>query len=151
MPKSKVLFLLADGARARFVERSPDTGHFVTVQEIDSRDKLRTLRKEARASQPSWTTQQGLPGGDALNQQDYFRVAKEAFAVEIAEKAAAMLEKRAYQGVFLAAPARLIGILRRGLAGKANITGEINRDLTKAPDSELGRWLPTPGIAAPAS
>jgi protein required for attachment to host cells len=151
MPKTKVLFLLADGARARFVERSPETGHFVTVQEIDSRDKLRTLRKEARASQPTWTTQQGLPGGDAVNPQDYFRSAKEAFAAEVAEMAAAMIQKRAYQGVFLAAPARLIGVLRRGLAGKANITGEINRDLTKAPDADLGKWLSVMPMAAPAS
>jgi protein required for attachment to host cells len=147
MPKPKVLFLLADGARARFVERSAETGHFVTVQEIDSRDKLRTLRKEVRASPPAWTTQQGLPGGDAIDTQDYFRAAKEAFATEVAERAATLVSKRAYQGVFLAAPARLIGVLRRGLAGKANITGEINRDLTKAPDAELGKWLPLTPMA----
>ena len=98
-----------------------------------------------------WTTQQGLPGGDSINQQDYFRAAKEAFAADVAEKAAVMVQKRAYQGVFLAAPARLIGVLRHVLAGKATITGEINRDLTKAPDAELGKWLPATPMAAPAS
>lgn len=142
MPKPKVLFLLADGARARFVERSPETGHFVTVQEIDTRHRLQGLRAELRASPPARTLEQGHPGGHALNQQDFLRSAKEAFVAEVAEKAASLMQKRDYQAVFLAAPARLIAVLRRGLAGKATITGEINRDLTKAPDAELGKWLP---------
>jgi protein required for attachment to host cells len=151
MPRPKVLFLLADGARARFVERSPETGYFVTVQEIDGRQSLQALRSELRASQPARTMDQNLPGGHAMSQQDFLRSAKEAFAAEVAERAAALVRKRAYQGVFLAAPDRLVGVLRRGLAGKAHITGEINRDLTKAPDAELGRWLPLGATATPAS
>ncbi len=151
MPRPKVLFLLADGARARFVERSPETGYFVTVQEIDSRQALRTLRKELRATRPTWTTQQGLPGGDAINPHDYFRSAKEAFVAEVAEKAAAMVKKQAYEGVFVAAPARLIAVLRKGLSGRATITGELTRDLTKAPDADLSKWLPPRPMSAAAS
>lgn len=148
MPTPKVLFLLADGARARFVERSPETGYFVTVQEIDSRHRLRELRNELRASPPARTLEQGYPGRHSLAQQDFFRTAKEAFATEVAEKAASMVQKRQYQGVFLAAPARLIGALRKGLAGRATITGELNRDLTKAPDAELPKWLPVRPMTA---
>ena len=142
MPTPRMLFVLADGARARFVERASQTGHFVTVQEIDSRHKLRALRSELRASQPARTMDQNQPGGHAMNQQDFLRQAKEDFVAEVADEAALMLDKRAYEGVFLAAPARLIAVLRRGLADKAAITGELNRDLTKAPDAELARWLP---------
>lgn len=142
MPKPKVLFLLADGARARFVERSAETGDFVTIQEIDSRERLRALRRELRARPPARTLEQHAPGG-SLNQRDQVRSAKEGFATDVAAKAAALLDKRAYQGVFLAAPDRLVGVLRRGLAGHAHVTGAITRDLTKAPDAELGRWLPT--------
>jgi protein required for attachment to host cells len=148
MPTPKVLFVLADGARARFVERSPETGHFVTVQELDSRHRLQSLRSELRASQPARTMEQHYPGGHAVNQQDFLRTAKEAFVAEVADRAAAMLEKRSYQGVFVAAPARLIATLREGLAGRAAITGELNRDLTKAPDSELDRWLPARPMSA---
>jgi protein required for attachment to host cells len=140
MPKPKVLFLLADGARARFVERAPENGRFVTVQEIDRREDLRTLRNELRASPPS--VEQGAAGSHSVEEQDFFRPAKEAFAAEIAEMAAVMVKKRAYEGVFLAAPARLMATLRRGLAGKTTITGEILRDLTQAPDIELSKWLP---------
>src|SRR5438067_1195518 len=120
MPKPKILFVLADGARARFVERAADPGRFVTVQEMDERHKLQTLRSELRASP---ATEPSLPGGHALSQQDVLRSAKEAFAAEVAHKATALVAKRAYTGVFLAAPARLVGILRHGLAGKATIIG----------------------------
>ena len=147
MPRPRVLFVLADGARARFVERSPETGYFVTLQEIDSRQRLQTLRQELRASPPARTLEPGS-SGHALGDQDFFRAAKEAFAAEVAERAAALVAKRSYQGVFLAAPGRLIGVLRRGLAGRAAIMGELNRDLTKAPDAELAKWLQTPSMAA---
>jgi hypothetical protein len=50
--------------------------------------------------------------------------------------------------VFVAAPARLIAVLRKGLAGKARIAGELNRDLTQAPDAELEKWLPARPMAA---
>src|SRR5262249_3208643 len=99
MPRSKVLFLLADGARARFVERSPETGYFVTVQEMDGRHSLQTLRNELRASQSARTMDQNLSGGHAVGQEDFLRTAKEAFATEVAERAAALVRKRAYQGV----------------------------------------------------
>jgi hypothetical protein len=148
MRTPRVLYLLADGAHARFVERSPETGYFVTVQEIDGRDQLRTQREEIQGDRPTWTTQQGLTGGDAISPQAYFRAAKEAFVADVADQAAEMMRRRAYQGVFLAAPDRLIAVLRKGLAGKAAITGELNRDLTKAPDAELDRWLPARPTAA---
>lgn len=143
MPTPKVLFVLADGARARLVERSAETGYFVTLQEIDSRHRLRELRKELRASPPARTHEQGSPGGHAVAQRDFFRSAKEAFAAEVAEIAASLVRQRAYEGVYLAAPARLIGTLRSRLARKAAIIGEVNRDLTKAPDADLAKWLPT--------
>lgn len=143
MPSPKVLFLLADGARARFVERSHETGHYVTIQEIDSRQRLRGLRGELRASPVAQTVHTGYPGRHSLPpHQDFFRAAKEAFAAEVAAQAASLVRTRAYQGVFVAAPARLLATLRTGLKGKAEITGELNRDLTKAADADLAKWLP---------
>jgi protein required for attachment to host cells len=91
--------------------------------------------------------EQNCPGGHSTNQQDFMREAKEAFAAEVAGSAAAMIRKQPYTAVFLAAPGRLNAILRRGLAGKAHIAGELNRDLTKAPDAELDRWLPARPIS----
>jgi len=150
MPSPKVLFLLADGARARFVERSRETGHYVTIEEIDGQHRLRALRSELRQSPAARTVHQSYPGGHSLNRQDFARAAKEAFAAEVAEKAANLVQRGAYHGVFLAAPARLIGALRKGLAAKATITGELNRDLTKTVDAQLSKWLPIRPMALAA-
>lgn len=150
MPSRKVLFLLADGARARFVERSHETGHYVTIETIDGQHRLRALRSELRQSPAARTVQQGYPGGHSLNRQDFARAAKESFAAEVAERAALLVQKGAYQGIFLAAPARLIGALRRGLANRATITGELNRDLTKTIDAQLAKWLPVRPMALAA-
>ncbi len=35
---NKLLFVLTDGGHARLVERSPETGHFVTLEEIGNHD-----------------------------------------------------------------------------------------------------------------
>ena len=57
MRTRRTLFLLTDGARARFVERSSQTGDFATVVEVDRRDRLGVLRAELRASAPGRSVQ----------------------------------------------------------------------------------------------
>lgn len=141
MPNPKTLFVLADGARARLVERSHDTGDFVTFVEIDARDRLRTLRTELRAGLPGRTQQSGTPERHAVGREDYIRLAKQAFIEQVAERAADVAEARGFQDVVVAAPARLIEPLRKGLARRAHIAGSLERDLTKAPDEALPKWL----------
>jgi len=142
MPFSKTLFVLADGARARLVERSQATGDFVTFAEIDARDRLRTLRTELRASPAVRNRQSGTPERHGLSgRTDYFRQAKEDFIEEVAARAAQVARVRGFQDVVVAAPARLIEPLRKGLARTAHIRGSLERDLTKAPDAALPKWL----------
>ena len=57
---SKLLYVLTDGGRARLVERSPSSGDFVTIEEIDNQAALRQLRRELRASPPVRTRLAGL-------------------------------------------------------------------------------------------
>jgi protein required for attachment to host cells len=73
-----------------------------------------------------------------------FRQAKEAFVEEMADRAAEVCRQRNFQAVFIAAPARLVGPLRRRLATQATVAGALQKDLTKAPDAALGRWLSHP-------
>lgn len=141
MPHRKFLYLIADGARARFVRRSPETGDFVTFTEIDGRDRLRVLRGELRSSLPDRSFQSGTPERHAVGREDYFRQAKEAFALEIADRAADVCLRDRYEGVVIAAPARLIGALRAQVAERAPIAGAIEKDLTKAPDARLPKWF----------
>lgn len=138
---NKLLFVLADGGRVRFVERSQSNGHFATFEEIDRTQALSQLRTELRASPPARTHSSASPRRSAVGREDYLRPAKEAFMVEVAARAVALVRERKLDGVFLAAPTQLIGPLRAGLDGTATVVGAIRKDLTKTPDHELGVWL----------
>jgi hypothetical protein len=131
MPHRKVLYLIADGARARLVRRSPDTGAFVTLSEIDGRDQWRGLRVALRHSPPARSFQAGAPERHAVGREDYGRQAKAAFVAEVAGRAA----------VVIAAPGRLIGALKDLVGGRAPVLGVIEKDLTKAPDERLPKWF----------
>ncbi|MDP1736510.1 MAG: host attachment protein [Caulobacter sp.] len=140
MPRN-LLFLLTDGGRARFVEQSPDSGDFVTIETLDHTVRLRQLRGELRASPPARTFSSTSPRRSSVGREDYERAAKEAFMAEVADRASELFQSRGRKGVFLAAPSRLIGVLRERLGHRAAIAGTLGKDLTKAPDHELGAWL----------
>lgn len=141
MRHPKILYLLADGARARFVERSPQTEHFVTISEIDARDRLETLRHELRGSPPVANRQSGTPQRHAVGPDSFVRDAKEAFAAEVADRAAEICRKGEYLSIFIAAPSRLTGPIQQRLEGKAAVSGVLEKDLTKSPDETLETWL----------
>jgi protein required for attachment to host cells len=144
MRSPRILFLLTDGARARFVERSPETGDFVTISEFDGRDRLQVLRTELRASAPGRSIQSGTPERHAVGPEGSFRQAKEAFVEEMADRAAHVCRDQDFQAMFVAAPARLIGALRRRVASHVEVAGALEKDLTKTPDAALGKWLGAP-------
>lgn len=147
--RPKLLYVLADGARARFVERRVEPRSFATIDEIDARDDLRDLRRELRASPPARSFESGSPGlRHSVGKDDYVRDAKTAFVSTVAERATALLHDRAYEGVVVAAPDRLLGPLRRLIENTGAQTVAINRDLTKTPDAALGDWLETAGPSA---
>lgn len=141
MKKPNTLFLLADGARARLVARSPANGGFVTIEEIDGRQRLEGLRAQLKSSRPAMATGLKTSHVDAVGEADFTRQAKEAFVAEVADHAVELCRKRGFVGVFVAAPARLIGLLRERVAAGAAVAGSLERDLTKAPDAKLTQWL----------
>jgi len=141
MPIPKTLYVLADGARARLVERSPQTGHFVTFVEIDARERLDQLRRELRASPAVRNRQSGTSQRHTVGREDFFRQSKEAFIAEVVDRAVDVARERDFQSIFVAAPARLIGPIRERIAGRATLAGVLERDLTKSPDAALPKWL----------
>lgn len=150
-PSPKVLFVIADGARARLVARSPETGHFVTFEEVDARRELRRLRAEMRASPLDSSFESASPARHGVGREDVLRQAKDAFMADVADKAAKACRARGYDDAFVAAPKRLVGALRDQLGAHARIVGTLGRDLTKVPDAELGAWLDHPISASAAS
>lgn len=142
MPRApRLLFLLTDGGRARLVARSPENGHFVTLEEIDGTRALHALRQELKASPPARAISSTSPRRSAIGQEDYLRPAKEAFIGKVAQRAAELCHHQEMAGIVVAAPARLIGPLKAELEGRATVVGAVRKDLTKTPNSALGAWL----------
>jgi len=148
---AKSLYVLADGARARFVERREEPRSFVTIEEIDSRDQLRALRQELRASPPSRVMQSGSAGRrHTVGPDDAVQRAKTDFIATVAGRATELYRARGCSEMVVAAPDRLLAPLRERLEDGGARTLAINRDLTKTPDGDLGEWLEHPGSQSPS-
>lgn len=139
--KRRALFVLADGGRARFVERDPETRAFRTVREIDGAGPLSEVREERRRNPAVRSVQSATGTGHTTGVEDPYRRAKAAFAAEVAAAAVEALGSRGDQALVLVAPARTLGILEDAIGDSAPVADTLDRDLTKAPDIELDRWL----------
>lgn len=122
----KTLYVLADGGHARLVERSAETGAFVTFEEMTATPASHSHRGPA--------PERGVEPGTA-------RRDKEAFVAEVSARAAEVCAERGIQRICVNAPARLVGVFRTQLARTALQSEVVERDLVKTPDHALGRWL----------
>ena len=135
---NRLLFVLADGAHARFVKRNAKTGAFVTVRELDGSRKLKSLRRELRSGPAAGTSHESSsPTRHGVGREDYLRQAKEAFVAEVAREAADFATAK--DALVVVAPARLVSALREELGSR--VAASLTKDLIKTPDAELGRWL----------
>lgn len=139
--KRRALFVLADGGRARFVERDPETRAFRTVHEIDGAGPLAEVREERRRNPAVRSVQAATGASHTTGVEDPYRPAKAAFAAGVAEAAVQTLKSRGDHALILVAPARILGVLKDAVGASAPVADTLDRDLTKAPDIELERWL----------
>lgn len=139
--KRRALFVLADGGRARFVERDPETRAFRTVQEIDGAGLLAEVREERRRNPAVRSVQSATGASHTTGAEDPYRQAKAAFAAGVADAAVRALRRRGEHALILIAPARTLEVLRDAIGDSAPVADTLDRDLTKAPDIELERWL----------
>jgi protein required for attachment to host cells len=144
---SRLLYVIADGAVARFAERAPQTGDFVTRRTLDGKARLAELREEERDEGPGRSFESATSGRHAVGREDVYRRAKAGFARHAAEAARRALAQGVWDGVFLVAPSRLLPVLRAELEGRANVVGVLAKDLTKTPDHELRGWLESAELA----
>ncbi len=143
LPRRRLIYLLADGAHARFVERSADTGHFVTVSRIDGTEALEAVRAEQR-DEPAGRSIESVGGArHAVGRNDAYRRAKAAFASQAATALNKLVQRKAVEAVVLVAPARLIPVLREHVSPRVPIARTLAKNLIKTPDHELGAWLTT--------
>ena len=139
--KRRPLFVLADGGRARFVERHPETRAFVTVGEVDGGARLAAARAAARARPSARSVQAATGARTTSGQEDPYRQVKAAFAEEVAAAAGAAARGVGADGLILVAPARTLAALITAVGATAPVLESLAKDLTKAPEADLDRWL----------
>ena len=138
---SQLLFVLTDGGRARFVRRSEASGHFEAFEEIEGLRDLETARAKIRSRTSPRTQSSISPRRSSIEREDPLRAAKEDFLDRVAEHAATTCRREHFSGVFIAAPARLLGPLEARLRERASLAGSLGKDLTKTPVDRLEQWL----------
>ena len=138
MPRPlKTQFVIADGARARWVTQADRVDDFVTQSEIQA---------EARAKgHPQGAVFEGSTGRRFSVEEGRGAVShhRELFAQQIADLLNRQAEARAFERLALIAPARLLNAIKQRLSGvaSAKLAKTLAKDLTKTPDHELGAWL----------
>jgi protein required for attachment to host cells len=143
MPHQRLLYVVADGAAARLLERRED-GEFVILRELDGRSRLAAVRELQRDEHAGRSMESATTARHAVGREDGYGRAKAAFARETAAAAKELIAGDSWSGVVLAAPSRLLRVLREELEGRANVIHAVAKDLTKTPEHELGRWLDPP-------
>jgi protein required for attachment to host cells len=138
MPKPlKTLFVIADGARARWVRRSETANDFVTLKELAAGP-----RTQGHPQGASFDSHTGRPT-NIEPRKDIARAQKAQFAAEIADVINADTATDGLDRLVVVAPARVQADIRQRLSGPASakLAATLAKDLTKTPDHELMGWL----------
>ncbi len=142
MKKAKVWYAIADGGRARFVERD-ERGAYRTVVSFDSAD-LHHKASDLASDGPGRVMESATPARSAVEpRQDPKRAAKEDFVKLVADELAAEHERGAFDQLMLVAPARVLTELKQKLAKPIAdlVVKDLQKDLTKVPDHDLTEHL----------
>ncbi|HWA60027.1 MAG TPA: host attachment protein [Caulobacteraceae bacterium] len=144
MPRApKTRFLIASGARARFVERAPGASDLVTVGEVTPSAQHHHSHGPAHVSfESAANMRHGAPDrSDADRRRD-------DFARQLAEMANQQAVDGVYERLALVAPPRLLKALREHLSdfARSKVCFEVAKDLTKQPNHALREWLHAPQI-----
>lgn len=139
MTAAKHWALVADGQRARVLQRAAPAGAWVEIE----------AAREEREDPPSHLLGADRPGrshesmGGARHamepRQDPHREAKRGFAQALAGRMAAAVREGQCQGLVLVAPPAFLGDLRAALPEAATraLIGTLDKDLTRLPLREI--------------
>ena len=148
MQAPNILFVILDGARARFVKRAGPRRDLTTFHEIDGSWRLKDVQIAARGRPATRTFHTAGRASQTPTDDDLGRQAKEAFAAEVAALTPRIMREQSLDVLYVVAPARLLKHFQSRLPADAKLAGQLARDLTKTPDCELPKWLhPPPTLA----
>lgn len=134
--------LVGDGRRALFLENHGDPD-VLDLRVIEARVEDNPATRDQGTDAPGRAfASQGGPRS-SLETTDWHELEKEHFADRIAETINKAAETGEMKEVVLIAPPRVLGELRKHLSVKAQakVKGEIDKDLTRHPISEIEKAL----------
>jgi protein required for attachment to host cells len=138
MKKLRVWYVIADGGRARFVERNEE-GAFQTLSSFISAE-LHQSAHELGRDRPARVKESASPARSAIEpRRDLHEAVKEDFIRTVAHTLAAELKDQKFDELVLVAPPGVIEELKESLSKPTAkvVIKELHKDLTKVPDHEL--------------
>jgi protein required for attachment to host cells len=142
----RTLIVVADSARARFFNPSPDGKGLRASKQVDmvwpeSRFRNRDLRSDKPGR--AFASADGNRRGALEPPHDYKKVEKHRFTLELAHAINAALEHHEFDQMVLAAPHRTLGELRKLLPQRVQrrVVCEIGKDLTTDTPARLWQRL----------
>lgn len=143
MRKRRTWYIIADGGRARFVERD-EQGAYRTVSSFVSTE-LKASSRDLATERPGRVHESATTARHAIEPKiDPKDAAKEDFVRYVADQVQSAQEN--FDDLVLVAPPRVLGQLRETLSKSVaeTVTRDLAKDLTKVPDNELGEHLAKP-------
>ena len=144
MKKAKLWYVIADGGRARFVERDEE-GAFRTLSSFVSTELHKSTHELGR-DRPARVKESATPARHAVEpRRDLHEAAKDDFIRTVATELAAQLKDGKFDELVLVAPPGVIAELKDALSKPTAklVVKELKKDLTKVPDHELTGHLST--------
>jgi protein required for attachment to host cells len=134
--------LVGDGRRALFLENHGDPD-LLDLRVIEARVEENPATRDQGTDAPGRAFASRGGPRSSLETTDWHELEKEHFADRIAETINKAAESGEMKEVVLIAPPRVLGELRKHLSVKAQakVKGEIDKDLTRHPISEIEKAL----------
>jgi protein required for attachment to host cells len=142
MKKAKLWYAIADGGRARFVERD-ENGFFHTIASMVSTE-LHDRSSDLGRDRPGRVMESAAPGRSAVEpRQDLKQQAKQDFIKLVADELAVEHGRGAFDQLMLVAPPGVLTELKQRLAKPIAdlVVRDLQKDLTKVPDHDLTEHL----------
>lgn len=143
MNHSKTWYVVADGGRARIVQKRDGQETFGTRQEFVSADIHRHTH-ELGTERPGRARESGASARHAVQpRQDLHRADKQNFVHEIAAALNQASARDEFDCLVLVAPPHPLGDLYQVLDAptQRKITAQLQKDLTNIPDADLANHL----------
>ena len=145
MKKLRTWYVIADGGRARFVERD-EKGAYRTVLSFVA-SGLHERSRDLGLDRPARVKESATPARHAIEpRRDLHEAAKEDFVKLVAEQLDAEHKRGQFDSLVLVAPPRVLTELKQSLSKPMAglVADDLQKDLTKVPDHDLTEHLAPP-------